>query len=111
MYSLAQIHSPLLSFYYHYNIIIILVLFKYYSIIHNKYSTIMVVSCVILSLQAQYGSEGFDQLADMVYTMLDQYNIYQKYHHYTEYNKLLLLPSTTRTVSATSNSEQGMYVY
>ena len=41
-------------------------------------------------LQAQYGSEAFDKLADMIYNTLDQYGIYQHYLRYTEYNKLML---------------------
>ena len=45
---------------------------------------------MLFPLQAQYGSEAFDKLADMIYNTLDQYGIYQHYLNYTDYNKLML---------------------
>lgn len=52
-----------------------------------------IINCLLLCvtlLQAQYGSEAFDKLADMIYNTLDQYGIYQRYLRYTDYNKLML---------------------
>lgn len=51
-------------------------------------------------LQAQYGSEAFDKLADMIYDTLDQYGIYQQYLHYSNYNKLML-----QSTGATATTE------
>ena len=61
----------------------------------------------ITLMQVQYGSEAFDKLADMIYTTLDQYGIYQSYLHYTDYNKLMLYSTgAASTTEAGTNTRQ-----
>lgn len=60
-------------------------------------------------LQAQYGGEAFDKLADMIYNTLDQYSIYQRYLLYTDYNKVMLQPSRMTTTAETGNYKLIVY--